>query len=114
MKKSIAFVLALMVGLILLAGCGGESGDVLKGTWKGEDSNTMENTLTFDGKGGIKFTSSFYDKEPGTYTITDDQVEIQIDVWDAIRTYTFVVDGDKLTLTTPEDKYYVGFELEKQ
>jgi len=114
MKKSIALLLVLVLGITLLAGCGGGGGDALKGTWSGKDSNETESTFTFDGKGGLKFTSFFSDKEPGTYTITNDQVEIKVNSWDQSRTYTFAAEGNKLTLTPPEDQYYVGFDLIKK
>ena len=113
MKKSIAIILVLMIGITMLAGCGGE-GDALKGTWTGKDDNETDSTIVFDGKGGLKFTAFFDNNTPGTYTITGNQVEIKVDGWDTARTYTFTIDGNKLTLTVPEDQYYVGFDLTKK
>ena len=114
MKKMIALLLVLVLGLALLAACGGGGGDVLKGTWSGPDSNGTEITFVIDGKGGLKFTDSFFsNKEPGVYTITDKKVEIKVDTWDSDRNYTFAITGDKLTLTAPDDMFYVGFDLTK-
>ena len=125
-KRSIALGLILILSLTLLVACGKKdeenkddtgsdniednSGDVLKGTWEGKDSNTSDCKFVFDGKGGLTYS----DNDPGTYTITGDQVEINVEFWSDARTYTFVIDDGKLTLTPPEDKYYVGFDLEKK
>jgi hypothetical protein len=114
MKKTIALALVLVFCLALLAGCDDGSGDELKGTWKGTDSNGTEITFVIDGKGGVKFTDAFFsNKEPGTYTITGKNVEIKVNSWDTARNYSFAISGDKLTLTAPDDMFYVGFDLTK-
>ena len=110
-KRSIALLLLLVLGITLLAGCGGGGGDALKGTWTGTDSNGSESTFTFDGKGGLKYSST---KDKGTYTISGSDVEIKVDWWDSARMYIFAVDGNKLTLTAPATEYYVDFDLTKK
>ena len=109
MKKSIALLLVLVLGLTLLAGCGG--GDALKGTWIGTDDNGSDATIVFDGKGGLKFGA---DKDKGTYTISGSDVEINVDWWSDARTYTFAIDGSNLTLTRPATAHYVNFDLTKK
>ena len=108
-KRSIALLLVLVLGLTLLAGCGG--GDALKGTWTGVDSNGSDATFIFDGKGGLKFGA---DKDKGSYTISGSDVEISVDWWGSSRTYIFTIDGSSLTLTAPATEYYVDFELVKK
>ena len=113
MKKAIALLLVLILSMALLSACGG-GGDEFKGTWKGEDSNTSEVTFVFDGKGGLKYTGPFARNEAGTYTITGSKVEISVSTWDSVRSYTFSIKDNKMTLTAPEDQYYVGFDLAKK
>ena len=112
MRKSIALLLVLIIGASLLAGCGG-SGDVLKGTWQGtyEDGDA---TWTFDGNGKCNLTTIFLDKKPGTYTITNEtKVDVKIDGWDDPITYSYKIDGSKLTLTA-SDPYSPNYELTKK
>jgi predicted small secreted protein len=113
MKKTIALVLALMLCITLFASCGGSGGDVLKGTWEGtyEDGNASWN---FDGNGKCKLTTVFLDKEPGTYTIKNDtEVDVTINGWSDAITYTYKIDGDKLTLTA-NDPYSPNYDLKKK
>ncbi|MDR2734749.1 MAG: hypothetical protein LBC99_08970 [Spirochaetota bacterium] len=111
MKRTIIMSFALI--FCLLAGCGG--GDTLKGTWKGADSSAQEAAFAFNGKGGLTFTDGiFFDKAPGTYTITGNTMVITFDGWDSVRSYTFAVEGNTLTMTAPEDEDYAGFALTRQ
>jgi len=112
MKKSIALLLAMILGVSLFAGCGG-SGDVLKGTWQGtyEDGDA---TWIFDGSGKCNLTTVFLDKKPGTYTIANEtKVDINIDGWEAPITYSYTINGSKLTLTA-NDPYSPNYELTKK
>jgi len=114
MKKTIALLLVLVLGAALLAGCGNDSGgDVLKGTWEGtyEDGNA---TWTFDGSGKCKLTTVFLDKEPGKYTIKNGtEVDITIDGWSEAITYTYKIDGSKLTLDA-NNPYSPNYVLTKK
>ena len=118
-KNKLAFmaISALLMLTLLLSACGGggaSDGDVLSGTWEGKDDNGTEVTMKFDGKGGLKFSSQYSSEEPGTYTIQGDQVDIKSESWDNARSYTFVMEDESLTLTRPEDAYYVNFDLTKK
>ena len=114
MKRTIALLLVLMLGICLLAGCGGGGGgDALQGTWEGtyEDGEAGWN---FDGKGKCKMTNAFIENQPGTYAIkSNDEVDITIDGWDAPITYAYKIEGGKLTLTAA-DPYSPNYELEKK
>jgi len=113
MKRTIALALALMLCITLLASCGGSGGDALKGTWEGtyEDGDAA---WTFDGSGKCKLTTYFLDKEPGTYTIkSDTEVDVTINGWSDAITYTYKIDGDKLTLTA-NDPYSPNYDLKKK
>jgi len=108
-----ATILALALILALLAGC--TAADALKGTWAGTGDDELKATFVFNGKGGVIFTDEmFFDHAPGTYAIKDSSVDITVEGWDTVRSYTFAIDGDKLTLVPPEDKPYIGFELTKK
>ena len=118
MKKAIALFLALTLvfGIALLAGCGGKSGDALKGTWEGVLSDGGIDTdisWVFDGKGGLKFSNGYYDKQPGTYKITGDKVELNVDGWENPIVYSFTVEGKKLTMTA-DNGYSPKYELTKK
>ena len=45
----------------------------------------------------MKFDNGFAPQN-GTYTISDDQVTIKLELWDAAQTYTFSVNGNDLTM----------------
>lgn len=108
MKRTIT--LALILGLLI--GCA--ASDALKGTWSGEDSNTTKVTFVFDGKGGLTFTDGiFSDRAPGTYTINGDTVVITFEGWDTVRSYTFAINNDAMTLTAPDEMDYEDFTLTK-
>jgi hypothetical protein len=118
-KNKLVFIAmsAMLVFMMLLSACGGggSGGDALSGTWEGKDDNGTKVTLKFDGKGGLKFSDEFFSaEESGTYSIQEDQVEIKAESWDAVRSYTFVIKDKSLTLTRPEDAYYVNFDLTKK
>ena len=110
MKKSIALLLVLVSIIALLAGCGGEI-DAFKGIWSGSDDNGFDVTIIFDGKGGLRFTGNGYNREKGNYTISGNDLEMNVSFWSAARNYTFAIDGNELTLTRPDAKFYVNFDL---
>jgi hypothetical protein len=112
MRKPIAILLAMVFAVGLLSGCGGGSGDVLKGKWTGPDSNGFSSTLEFDGNGVLKYGSIIVTE--GTYTISGSEVVLSLESVFDNQSYTFVVNGKNLTLTPPSGVYYVGFDLTKQ
>jgi hypothetical protein len=101
----------------MFAGCGGDKGgttggDWIQGTWKGTNSNGDEVTFIFDGKGGSKYTGPLANKEAGTYTLSGDTITItQESFFDTTQKYFISIEGTTLTLTAPDDKWYVGFTL---
>lgn len=94
MKKTISLLLIISLFLVLVA-CG--SKDALTGTWTGDLGADGIVTWTFDGNGKVKFDNGFAPQN-GTYTISDDQVTIKLELWDAAQTYTFSVNGNDLTM----------------
>ena len=94
MKKLISLLLVASL-LLVLAACGGK--DALAGTWTGDLGLDGVVTWTFDGNGKVKFDNEF-SKQDGTYTISGDQVTIQLELWDNAQTFTFSVDGNSLTM----------------
>lgn len=94
MKRFVS-ILLLAALVLALAACG--SKDALSGTWTGDLGADGTVTWTFDGKGGVKFDNGFA-KQTGTYTISGDQVTIQLELWDAPQTFTFSVSGSSLTM----------------
>ena len=114
MKAMRIIMIALVLTLALpLVACGGGGGDVLKGTWSGTSDNG-DATWEFDGNGKCKLTNTFFDKEPGTYTINSStEVTITIQGWDAPKTYKYAINGSTLTLT-PTDPYSVTYILTKK
>jgi len=127
MKKLLALPVALIFGLALITGCGGDNGgssvnggggDALAGTWTGilvmdEETDWTEDIIwVFDGKGGLKFTNGFYDAQPGTYTITGGKVELLVEGWDTPLIYSFSVNGDTLTMTA-DNGFSPDYDLTK-
>ena len=127
MRKSIATLLVIMLGVSLLAGCSGGGGgggggsggnrDVLMGIWEGQlDPGTdypEDVVWEFDGRGGLKFTNNFLDKSPGTYTITGNTVELKVDVWSDPIVYEFKNEGSTLTMVNDEF-FRPNYELTKK
>jgi len=110
-KKFLAALLAIVMICAVLTACGGE-GDALKGTWSGTYQDG-EASWEFDGNGNCKLTNVFLQEQPGTYTIkSDTEVEINMDGWDAPITYTYKIEGDKLTLTA-DNPLSPNYELQK-
>ena len=112
MRKSIAILLVMIFAAGLLSGCGGGSGDVLKGIWTGPDSNGFSNTFEFDGNGGFKFGSIIVTE--GSYTISGSEIVLTLESMFDNQSYTFAINGKNLTLTPPSGVYYVGFDLTKK
>ena len=98
MKKIISIVLCMFM-LFSLAACGG--GDALKGTWTCEDKDYGTVTWTFDGKGQCSLKHDFTD-DTGAYTITDNQVSIELSLWDGEVIYDFTVSDSGLKLTATD------------
>ena len=94
MKKIVSLLLIISL-LLVLAACGNK--DTLAGTWTGDLGLDGVVTWTFDGSGKIKFENEF-SSQNGTYTISGDQVTIQLELWDDAQTFTFSVDGNSLTM----------------
>jgi ABC-type glycerol-3-phosphate transport system substrate-binding protein len=117
MKKTIAIVLVLVLGVALLTACGG-SGDALSGTWKGGEllddgsKGETEMTWTFDGKGECTFDNTMVEQE-GTYTIDGSHLTIQLEMWYEERRHTFTIEGSTLIIKT-EDPFAPSYELAKQ
>ena len=95
MKKIVSLLLVVSMLLLVLAACG--SKDALAGTWTGDLGSDGVVTWTFDGSGKVKFDNGFA-KQDSTYTISGDQVTIQLELWDDAQTFTFSVDGNSLTM----------------
>lgn len=95
MKKFVSLLLVVSMLLLVLATCG--SKDALAGTWTGDLGPDGVVTWTFDGSGKVKFDNGFA-KQDGTYTISGDQVTIQLELWDDAQTFTFSVGGNSLTM----------------
>ena len=122
MKKSITLLLVLVLGITLLAACGGgesgggsggSGGDVLKGTWEGTNEDG-DAAWTFDGKSKCTLTTYFLDKAPGAYTLNSDtEVEIKLDAWSEATIYTVTISGNSLTLKA-NDPYSPNYELTKK
>ena len=101
MKKFLALVMILAMGICVLTACGGKK-DALSGTWV-EENNTDYGTVTwdFDGSGKCSLKNDYFSGD-GEYTIKDDStVNIKIDIWDAAKDYTYEISGDELKLTDP-------------
>ena len=111
-RIAVMAVALVLVGALVLGGCGGGSSDGLKGTWVGE-SDDFDVTWTFDGKGGCKMENEYGFKDDGTYTVDGSAVVIKLSKWDEEIGYQFQVDGNKLILTADED-YRPNYELEKK
>ena len=97
MKKSLSLLLALVLVLALTA-CSGSSKDAVAGTWSADLGLDGVGTWTFDGSGKCTMENDFA-KQNGTYTLQGDQMTVQLELWDAAKTYTFSVDGISLTMT---------------
>lgn len=95
MKKFVSLLLVASMLLLVLTACG--SKDALAGTWTGDLGPDGVVTWTFDGSGKVKFDNGFA-KQDGTYTISGDQVTIQLELWDDAQTFTFCVDRNSLTM----------------
>lgn len=96
MKKWIVLVLAALLALSLLTACGG--GSSLAGEWKLEEGTVgYGDTIEFSKDGtmtaaGFSFT---WKTSEDTLTVTTDQ--------GAVRKFTYVISGSKLTLTESDN-----------
>jgi hypothetical protein len=97
----------------MLAGCGGGSGDELKGTWAGKNNDDVEVTWTFDGKGECTMENAYGTKDSGTYTIEGGSVSIKLNNWDEALGYKFTISGSSLSLK-PDMELRPSYELTKE
>ena len=111
MKKGIAVISALLLVLVMLASCGGNSASKLVGSWKGEITAlgiTTEYTYTFneDGTGtkaselvsGVGTSFTYTIGEDGNLTISSSILGVT-----STDTYSFTVKDGVLTLTDTSD-----------
>ena len=115
MKKTFRTVLAAVLALTMvfaLSACGG--GDVLKGTWTGEDPDYGAITWTFDGSGKCTNKDDLANQE-GTYVIDGSQVTVTFEIFGepSERVYDFKIDGDNLILDAVAD-YQLDYNLTRQ
>lgn len=111
-KRAIVVLLTLLMVCALCA-CGKkggdaeEGGDVLKGTWTRHDEFYGDIELKMDGKGGcsIKYSAEGLSDDKGSYIINSDtDLSVKLNSWDDYQSCTYVVEGDKLTIS---DNYSV-------
>ena len=120
MKKAIALLLVMLVGIGVIAGCGG-SGTKLSGKYymvvdeetkqlyEEYDMALPEMYLEFLSGGKLKFISTFdgeTETEDGTFKITDKTVDITIDG----DTVTGTIDDKKITVDFGDDEGPTVFE----
>ena len=98
MKKVLSFV-TIVVVVLVLSGCGKK--DVLKGTWGNGINDYFNATWTFDGKGNVTLKTDDIESK-GSYKINDQEVTIELDVWEESKVYKFVIDNDTLTLAATD------------
>ena len=93
MKKRIAVVVLVTCAVFLLTACGGSS---IVGKWKDEPTGKLI-TMDFKDDGTLKITTL---SNSGTvnYRIDGDKI-----IMDNGKTWTFRLEGNKLTLTTDND-----------
>ncbi len=117
MKKLLSTVMVLTIALALVA-CGGGESNSLSGEWSGTDSNGTAITINFKNDGSLTFDNEFFSESAGTYEITEGAdatsgtVDLEIELWDMVKAYDFVIDGDSLMLTAT-DGMSVDFDLAK-
>jgi hypothetical protein len=91
-------VLGLVVGL---AGCGKSDG--LVGTWKGRDFNGDAITMTFT-KDTLSANDENGESETLSYRIKDNSLVMWKDDEENSFTFTYKINGDKLTLASGQDE----------
>lgn len=104
----VAIAVLILIILLIVKGCSGSS-DALAGKWDVDGTTFYE--FDGDGKGALILPSKTYDF---TYKIDSDQIHIDYEnesVHDG--SYTFKIDGNKLTLVGGEGTIGGTYELTK-
>ena len=104
----VALAILILIIVLIVKGCSGSS-DVLAGKWDVDGTTFYE--FDGDGKGALILPSKTYDF---TYKIDNDQIHIDYEnesVHDG--SYTFKIDGNKLTLIGGEGTIGGTYELTK-
>ncbi len=117
MKKILAALLVMSIAFAVVA-CGGGESNSLSGEWSGTDSNGTAITINFKNDGTLTFDNEFFSESAGSYEIIEGAdadmgvVDLDIELWDVVKTYDFVIDGDSIMLTAT-DGMSVDFDLSK-
>ena len=99
MKKILISFVAVL-SILLLTGCG--KSNKLIGTWEGASQDGLKASFTFEKKDVFKYNNEFIDEQTGKYTIKDDVVTLEIDIWSSPKEYKFEVKDGKLSLTATD------------
>ncbi len=107
MKKRVPmWVSLLLVGLLLLAACGGGAPSLV-GKWSATDpSSGMKITIEFKADGKLAMGSGDFVMDVGTYKVLSaSQVEMNLDFMGEQQTQTinYRVEGNKLIMSDPTD-----------
>ena len=104
----VALAILILIIVLIVKGCSGSS-DALAGKWDVDGTTFYE--FAGDGKGALILPSKTYDF---TYKIDNDQLHIDY-VSESVHdgSYTFKIDGNKLTLVGGEGTIGGTYELTK-
>lgn len=105
---SVLLAILILIIVLIFKGCSGDT-DVIAGKWDVDGTTSYE--FDGDGKGALILPSTTYEF---SYNINEDQLHIDYkdeSVHDG--SYTFTVDGDKLTLVGGEGTIGGTYELTK-
>jgi len=105
MKKLV--IIFLIIGIVALTACGGNSKSNLSGRWElSEDSSSAFEYLEFFSDGTYTSDRSNYE---GSYSVDGNRLRLQGILVDSL-TYTFEVNKGKLTLFNDEGEIYCTFD----
>ena len=108
-KLFLSFV--VIFSIVVLTACGSNK---LVGTWKGETTDGIKTTITFEKKDKVNYSNEYGFKSEGTYTIKGDKVTIDLEIWSSPIEYKFEIKNGKLNLTATNG-YSANYEnLTKQ
>ena len=94
--KKLLLSLIIVFSIVVLTACGSNK---LVGTWKGATTDGIKTTITFEKKDKVKYSNDFGFNSEGTYTIKDDKVTIDLDIWSSPIEFKFEIKNGKLDLT---------------